>query len=61
MIINTKNDWEKILASGAVVVWETKLFKIFRMPNGDYWRVLPRWRRAWRFEILVRAIDLDVI
>ena len=48
MVIATKEDWEKVVASGAVVEYETRLCKIFRMPDGKLWRVLPKWRRAWR-------------
>lgn len=48
MIIRTKEEWQAILDSGAVILWEEKLFKIFRMPDGTFWRVMPKWRRAWR-------------
>lgn len=51
MVINTKKDWERLLSQGAVIVSETLLHKIFRMPDGRLWRVLPRWRRAWPFDI----------
>jgi hypothetical protein len=51
MIINNKRDWEAILALGAVVLWETKLCKIFRMPDGKLWRTLPKWRKAWPFHV----------
>lgn len=52
MIVNTRKDWEAILAGGAVVVWETKWFKLFRMPDGRLWRAMPAWRRAWSFDII---------
>jgi hypothetical protein len=48
MIIRTREEWEAVLSRGAVVEYDTKLCKIFRMPDGTRWRVLPKWRRAWR-------------
>jgi hypothetical protein len=51
MQIRTKEDWDKVLLGGAVVLWETKYFKIFRMADGSTWRVMPQWRMAWPFAI----------
>jgi hypothetical protein len=47
MVIRTKEEWEAVLLDGAQVLYETKLCKIFRMPDGTLWRVLPKYRRAW--------------
>jgi hypothetical protein len=55
MVINTRQDWESILAGGAVIVWEEKLFKIFRQPDGRMWRAMPAWRRAWPFDIIEKG------
>jgi hypothetical protein len=52
MIILTKKDWQAVLDAGAEILWETKLMKIFRMPDGQTWRVMPKWGRAWTFEII---------
>lgn len=48
LVINSKSDWQAILDKGATILLETKYSKVFRMPNGDVWRVLPLYRRAWR-------------
>jgi len=48
MVINTREDWQAVLDKGAKVSLETKYCKIFSMPDGNVWRVLPLWRRAWR-------------
>ena len=53
MAIETKEAWQKILDQGAEILWETKLFKVFRL-NGEQWRAMPAWRRAWPFEIIER-------
>jgi hypothetical protein len=55
MVINTLKDWQDILERGAIVLHETRLFKIFSMPDGKLWRAMPKWRRAWRF--YVNAVD----
>lgn len=49
--IRNKKEWQAILDGGAVVLWETRYHKVFRMPDGSLWRVLPIWRKAWPFEI----------
>ncbi len=51
MVIRTKKEWQQVLDAGAKVISETRLHKIFQMPNGEIWRVLPMWRRAWRVYI----------
>lgn len=50
MVINTLEDWQSVLQRGAVVLWETKYFKVFRL-DGKLWRAMPKWRRAWRFYV----------
>lgn len=62
MIIRTREDWEAVLSRGAVVLYETRLCKIFRMPDGELWRVLPRWRRAWPVEVIPRTdVEPDIV
>jgi hypothetical protein len=49
MVINTREEWQALLSRGAVVVSETKYVKIFLL-NGELWRAMPQWRRAWRMK-----------
>ena len=61
MVIRTKEEWQAVLDSGAVVLWETKYHKVFRMPDGSLWRVMPRWRKAWPIDIcLINASENKV-
>ena len=53
MEIPTKAAWEKLLLGGARVLYETKECKIFNMPDGSLWRVLPRYRRAWPMDTFI--------
>lgn len=50
MSIQTRQDWEAILARGAKVLVDKKRYKIFQMPDGTVWRAMPAWRAAWRLE-----------